>query len=284
MARLRAWRRRASLGIPTVLGIAQRGFFIPYRHAGDLPRPSDRPPYESLSAILEGRESAFDQILDAIEGYADALESLGNQPPPAPRWTQDWFPRLDGAAAYAITRDCRPRRIVEVGCGHSTRFFARAVADAGLATRIVAIDPAPRASLEHLDCVDLCRETVQAAGEAPFHELRAGDILAIDSSHILMPGTDVDMLLNRVLVSLPSGVMVHFHDIFLPDDYPDSWQWRGYNEQLAVSQLIVGGRWDVLFASHFVATRMADTVARGVVARLPISDGAWESSLWLKKR
>lgn len=284
MAGWRAWRRRLILGIPTVLGIAQRGFFIPYRHAGDLPRRSDRVSYQAFSAILDGYRSAFVRWLDVIEGYAGELESLGNRPPPAPRWTQQWFPRLDAAAAYAVTRECRPRRIVEVGCGHSTRFFAQAVADAGLATRIVAIDPAPRASVERLDCVELCRKTVQAAGETPFQNLRESDILAIDSSHILMPGTDVDMLLNRVLVSLPAGVMVHFHDIFVPDDYPQDWEWRGYNEQLAVAQLIAGGGWNVEFASHFVVTRMADTLAGGVVGRLPLANGAWESSLWLKKR
>jgi len=284
MMGLRAWRRRMGLGIPTVLGIARRGFFIPYRHAGDLPRPRDRHPYRALTQILDGQRDVFGRWLDAIERHADDLESLSDAPPPAPRWTQDWFPRLDAAAAYAITRECKPRRIVEVGCGHSTRFYARALADAGLGTRIVAIDPAPRASLEQLICVDLRRSTLQVVGESVFGELRGGDILAIDSSHILMPGTDVDMLLNRILVSLPAGIMVHFHDIFLPDDYPAEWEWRGYNEQLAVAQLITGGAWVVEFASHYVTTRMPDYVARTVIARLPISNGAWESSLWLKKR
>ena len=67
-----------------------------------------------------------------IEQYAAELEAIGSAPPPAPRWNQDWFPRLDAAAAYAMVRNTRPRRIVEVGSGHSTRFMARAVADGGL--------------------------------------------------------------------------------------------------------------------------------------------------------
>ena len=46
-----------------------------------------------------------------------------------------------------MVRSLRPRRIVEVGSGHSTRFLARAVADGGLDTRITAIDPRPRASI-----------------------------------------------------------------------------------------------------------------------------------------
>ncbi len=77
--------------------------------------------------------------------------------------------------------------------------------------------------------------------------------------------------------------MVHFHDIFLPDDYPREWEWRGYNEQLGVAQLIAGTAWRVEFASHYVLTRMADRAMAGVIGRLPLPAGATETSLWLKK-
>ncbi len=123
-----------------------------------------------------------------------------------------------------------------------------------------------------------------AAGMGAFAELAAGDMLVVDSSHILMPGTDVDLLLNRVLPALPSGVLVHFHDIFLPDDYPAGWAWRGYNEQLGVAALLSGGTFEPLFASHYATTRLAEAVAGGVVGRLPLQPGARNSSLWLCKR
>src|SRR3989337_782513 len=58
---------------------------------------------------------------------------------------------------------------------------------------------------------------------AAFPPLGEGDILFIDSSHQLKPGSDVEFLLKAVLPMLPAGVRVHFHDIFLPDDYPASW-------------------------------------------------------------
>jgi len=84
-------------------------------------------------------------VLGWIEDLAPELEAIGADRPPQPRWDQDWFPRLDAAAAYAIVRKTQPRRIVEVGSGHSTRFLARAVADGKLETEITAIDPQPRA-------------------------------------------------------------------------------------------------------------------------------------------
>lgn len=281
--KFRAWRRRLALGLPTIFGLARRGFFIPYRYASSLAPAGSRPPYAALEERFEARREAIEGWLDAMDGFAAELEAIGGAPPPAPRWAQDWFPRLDGAAAYTMIRKLAPSRVVEVGCGHSTRFIARAIADGGLDCAITAIDPAPRADLGQLPGVQLLRTIVQNAGETAFRELEAGDVLAIDSSHVLMPGSDVDMLFNRILPILPQGVFVHIHDIFLPDDYPADWEWRGYNEQLGVAALIAGGGWKVQFASHYAATRMAGRVAAGVAGRLALPAGARESSLWLEK-
>jgi predicted O-methyltransferase YrrM len=274
--------RRFLMGLATVCGFRRRGFFIPYRYAATVPGPDARPPYGEIEKTFDERRDVFAEFLRQVDGFANDLKRIGADAPPMPRWNQDWFPRLDGAAAYGMVRTLQPARVVEVGSGHSTRFLARAVGDGGLSTRITAIDPAPRADLSNLD-VAIIRTTVQAAGPVVFSELESGDFLIIDSSHIAMPGSDVDMLLNRVLPALPTGVVVHIHDIFLPDDYPPEWNWRGYNEQLAVAPLIHGGAYEVLFASRYVATRMEDALAKTVIADLPLSPGAFESSLWLRK-
>ena len=271
--------RRLRFGLATVLGLAERGFFIPYAHAAEMRRRG----YPALADLFGRREDAFAAFLDVIEGYAEALEAIGPDTPPEPRWNQSWFPRLDGAAAYAMVRHHAPRRIVEVGSGHSTRFLARAVRDGGIACEITAIDPAPRATIAGLP-VRTIASTVQEAGEAPFAALAPGDLLFVDSSHVLMPDSDVDFLLSRVLPALPTGALVHFHDIFLPEDYPESWTWRGYNEQAAVAALIASGdTYEVLFASHYVVTEMAERLSESAVAGLPFIDGAVENSLWLER-
>lgn len=215
------------------------------------------------------------KLLASIESYSAELEAIGKDAPPAPRWNQDWFPRLDAAAAYAMVRALEPQRIVEVGSGHSTRFLARAVADARLDTRITAIDPEPRASLEGLK-VRWLRQRVQDTALEVFEALEARDILFIDSSHQLKPGSDVEFLLQKVLPRLAKSVRVHFHDIFLPDPYPLAWAWRRYNEQEAVAPLL-GNGYAMEFSSHQVRKM------NGVLARLPLKAGAIESSLWLTK-
>ncbi len=227
-------------------------------------------------------EPRFLDMLGAIDQLAPSLLAIGEDQPPAPRWRQDWFPRLDAAAAYATMRVRAPALLVEVGSGHSTRWFARAAADAGHATRIVAIDPAPRATVAGLP-IELVRTTVQEAGEAPCAALAAGDVLSIDGSHVLMPGTDVDIIFNRVLPVLPAGVLVHIHDVFLPEGYPAEWAWRGYNEQLAVAVMLQGRGYRVLWSSRWVAMRLQSRMQGSVLARLPPPPGAHESSLWLEK-
>ena len=182
-----------------------------------------------------------------------------------------------------MVRRRRPTRIVEVGSGHSTRFLARAVDDGGLDTIITAIDPAPRADLAGLG-VETITATLQETGPKPFERLGPGDMLSIDSSHVLMPGSDVDILFNVILPSLPTGVLVHVHDVFLPDDYPPEWSWRAYNEQLAIAALLQGGGFDILWSSRYVASRLPEALTGTVIERLELADQAYESSLWIEKK
>lgn len=273
--------RRLRFGLQTLFGLKQRGFFIPYRYADQVPGRKDRGSYDALEPIFAEAAETFAALLKSMTPHDGAFKAIDG-PAPEPRWDQDWFPRLDAAAAYVFVRETNPARIVEVGSGHSTRFMARAVRDGGLATEIVSIDPAPRADIEGTGAT-IIRATVQGAGLEPFSALGEGDILFVDSSHILMPGTDVDILFNRVLPGLRRGVLVHIHDIFLPDDYPPEWEWRGYNEQLGVAGLIQGRGFRLLWSSHYAVTHMQVAVAGSVVRTLPLVEGAHESSLWMVK-
>lgn len=271
-------------GLRTLLGIRREMLFTPYRYAEQIIPPGSRTAYPAVTAAMRRSEDQFREVLSGLEQFRETFSGFSGAEPPEPRWEQDWFPRLDGAVAYAFVRWLQPDRIIEVGSGHSTRFLARAIRDGELATRITSIDPAPRADVKSLAEVDSCRMTIQECDGNRFDQLRSGDFLFIDSSHLLLPGSDVDLLLNRVLPALPSGVVVHIHDMFLPDDYPGEWDWRGYNEQLAVLPLIIGGGFETLWSSRYATTRLLKDVRASAVAGLPLPEGAFETSLWMKKR
>ena len=272
---LRGRWRRFALGLPTVLGLKPRGWVIPHRYAPLLPPPGAQPPYPAIERLFEAHTAEFTAVLDAVDARADALESCKAM------FEQSWFPSLDAAVAYALVRERKPRRIIEVGSGHSTRLLSKAVGGVG---EILAIDPAPRADIADLPGVRVKSSTLQAAPDTVFDGLVQGDVLFIDSSHILMPGSDVDILLNRVLPRLPSGTLVHIHDIFLPFDYPAIWGWRAYNEQQGVVPLLTSGAFKPIFSSVWAERRMADRLAASVISRLPRPPDALPASLWLEKR
>lgn len=269
--------RRLGLGIATLCGM-RRGWFVPHRHADAAIPP---PIYPALEPLFAAAVPDMRALLAAAGGFMDAFARFGGAPP-APRFAQDWFPRLDAAIGYTMIRQRQPARLVEVGSGHSTRVFARAIADGALATRLMAIDPAPRADISALP-VAVSRMPVQRAPRALFADLGPGDILVVDSSHVLMPGSDVDLLFNDVMPALPAGAIVHVHDIFLPDAYPADWTWRGYNEQNALAPALAACGWRILWSSRYAATRLAPEIAASPLASLPLPAGAHETSLWLER-
>ena len=244
---LRGRWRRLKLGLPTVLGLKPRGWFIPHRYAPLLPPPGAQPPYPAIERLFEEATGTFTGVLDAVDAHATQLESVKSL------FDQSWFPSLDAAVAYALVRERKPQHIIEVGSGHSTRVLSKALGGLG---EIIAVDPAPRADIIDLPGVRVVPSTLQAAPADLFNVLKAGDALFIDSSHILMPGSDADILLNRVLPAAPAGTLVHIHDIFLPFDYPAIWGWRAYNEQQGVVPMLTTGAYRPLFSSAWAERRL----------------------------
>lgn len=267
------------MGLRTVRGEAREGFFIPYRYAGAV--PDIVAPYDALSPLFEAQRAAMSTWLNKAEAHATTLSSFDGSGASHARLDQYWCPRLDAAMAYTLVRELRPARIIEIGSGHSTRFMVQAIGDANVNCAFTAIDPAPRAGLAELPVTFLAK-TLQETDLALFSKLKAGDFLCVDSSHILMPGSDVDIIINRILPMLPRGVIVFFHDIFLPEAYPSDWLWRGYNEQNAVGGLLQGG-YELVFASHYAVQQMADVFEALAIAKLPLLPGAHECGLWLRK-
>ncbi|MEQ9346447.1 MAG: class I SAM-dependent methyltransferase [Thalassospira sp.] len=277
--RMRRWK----FGLKTLFGSSPAGYFIPYRYANETANTVGRPSYPAIEAMMEQAAPTMKAWLTKAATYQEEFASFGNATPPEPRWQQSWFPRLDGMMAYIITREFRPDRIIEIGSGHSTRFYYRAIKDGNLDTAFHAIDPAPRADIAKLP-ITIEQTIVQKADPAIFATLTGGDILSIDSSHIMMPGTDVDLLFSSIIPTLPSGTIIHIHDITLPDDYPEIWQWRGYNEQQGVASLLAGNGFEILWSSAYATTRLDDLIEGSIANGIHIPEGAHETSLWLRKK
>jgi len=213
------------------------------------------PAHPELEALLHGERRRFHSVLADTLRYREDLARIPVRAPDterSPRWDNPWFFGLDGAVLYALLRTRQPRVIVEVGSGQSTRFARRAITDGALSTRLVSIDPAPRADVDAL-CDSVVRAPLEEAATDPqLLNLAPGDVLFVDSSHQAFMNSDVTVLWLEVMPRLAPGVLVHLHDIFIPWDYRPDWAGRAYNEQyLLASALLLSRRFEVVLPAFY---------------------------------
>lgn len=136
------------------------------------------------------------------------------------------FKAGDAECWYNILRHFKPRRVVEIGSGYSTRMAKQALDEnrkEGHPATHVCIEPYNMPWLESMNLDAVIRSKVEDTPLERFTELEAGDVLFIDSSHVLRTGGDVFFEFLHVLPNLKEGVVVHIHDIFLPYEYPQHW-------------------------------------------------------------
>jgi len=136
-----------------------------------------------------------------------------------------FFERIDAEIAYAFVRHSKPQRIIEIGSGNSTLVLDAALkknAAEGSPGALVSIEPYPASFLRRSNprLKELIQRPVQQVPLELFRTLQPNDILFIDSSHVVSMDSDVLYECLRILPALEPGVLVHFHDIFTPLDYP----------------------------------------------------------------
>jgi hypothetical protein len=116
-----------------------------------------------------------------------------------------------------------------------------------------------------------------------FSQLRANDILFIDSSHVLKIGSDVQYEILSILPRLAEGVLVHLHDIFLPGEYPKHWvldEHRFWNEQYVLHAfLCFNQRFQVVWAGSFMHTKHPELLEAAF--RSYVRASRWPGSFWM---
>jgi Methyltransferase domain len=229
------------------------------------------------------------QLLAQLKPFVDIINYPIDQPENLTTYfyKNDQYPVLDAEFLFAAICYFRPKAMIEVGSGYSSLVTAdvnRQILKHHL--NFICIEPYPRQFL--IDGVDgitsLVQKKVEDIDLSFFKKLESGDILFIDSSHVSKVGSDVNYLFFNVLPSLNKGVIVHVHDIFLPDEYPKTWvidEGRNWNEQYLLRAFLQYNKdWEVIWASHFMGTRYIDAV-QAVFPRYPNLGGG--GSLWIKR-
>ena len=144
----------------------------------------------------------------------------------------------DAIFLYCMIRHFKPKRIIEIGSGYSSC----AILDTnelffGDSIEIVFIEPYPELLLSLTNNTDqenikIIAKRLQDIGLDEFKVLQKNDILFIDSTHVSKVGSDVNRIFFDILPILQDGVLIHFHDILYPFEYPQDWilQGRAWNE------------------------------------------------------
>lgn len=203
-------------------------------------------------------------------------------------FNNDFFCHGDATILYSIMRYFKPTTIIEAGSGFSSAamldindlFFEKQI-------KLKFIEPYPERLNTLLSNTDKTNNILVATNlqEVPineFQELQENDILFLDSTHIVKIGSDVMYLLFEVLPTLNKGVIVHFHDIFWPFEYPEQWFYEGraWNESYFLRAFL---QYNDCFEILYFNSYMAERHTQQVEEKLPLCLRNPGGSLWLKK-
>jgi hypothetical protein len=205
-------------------------------------------------------------------------------------WDNPFFGAHDASILFSMLLAFRPKRVIEVGCGHSSRllldtnemFFTGAMS-------LTLIDP----FLDDLSALfgpkgapgaRLYPQKLQDVPLDIFGELEANDILFLDSSHVLKTGSDVNHYLFRILPSLKPGVLIHVHDIPWPFEYPENWVIEGkrsWNEAYALHAFLqFNAAFEILYWNDFVVSHLREELR----SLMPVCLENGGGSIWLRRK
>lgn len=265
-------------------------FYSPFPDFADIEERRDTVFADDVPLGIDLRERNQLRWLERIAAHCHDLP-FGDDPVKGLRYYygNDQFNFGDAAVLNGVLRSLRPTRVVEIGSGYSSALMLD-VNDWFLdrSTSFTFIDPYPDRLLglvrrRDMHAHALIELPVQMVPLAQFTELQRGDILFVDSSHVLKTGSDVNHILFEILPVLADGVIVHFHDIHYPFEYPEAWvveEKRAWNEIYAIRAFLqYNSAFSILFFNDFMFRRHQDAVR----AAMPFDRACHGGSLWLHK-
>ncbi len=169
------------------------------------------------------------------------------------------FEAGDADFYYQVIRYLKPKKIIEIGSGHSTKLALIAInkniEESKINTEIISIEPYENRWLENLN-IKVLRKKIENINFDWHKQLSKNDILFIDSSHIIKPNGDILKIYLEIIPQLKSGVIIQIHDIFTPKNYLNSWlleDVRLWNEQYILEALLINNnKIEIISALNFL--------------------------------
>lgn len=176
-----------------------------------------------------------------------------------------FFGRGDAEILYQMIRYYRPKKIIEIGSGHSTLIALEAIKKNNFKTDFKCIEPYENLWLENLG-ISIIRKKIEDINYKKQVLLNKNDILFIDSSHIIKPGGDILKIYLEIIPFLRKGVIVHVHDIFTPKNYLQNWindHVLFWNEQYLLEALLSdSNKYKIICSLNFLQKKYYNQLKR----------------------
>jgi predicted O-methyltransferase YrrM len=230
-------------------------------------------------------------LLKEFEGYYREIPFKEIKNESRYYYNNGYYLHSDAIFLYSMLRYFHPKRIIEVGAGFSSAAMLDSVESLGYQDTVFTfIDPFPDRLKSLLRKEDSLRCTIieknlEHVDIGIVNQLTENDILFIDSSHVCKTGSDVNKIILEILPKLNSKVLIHFHDIFFPFEYPKPWVlgWNsfGWNEDYFLRAfLMYNTSFEIVFFNTFLEHFHKERFMRTMPDCLKHPGG----SLWIRKK
>jgi predicted O-methyltransferase YrrM len=248
-----------------------------------------KPPLETPAGIDMNEQDQRRLLEEYSRFYEDAAFEKEQGPSRRYYYNNYWFGYSDAFFLYSYLRKNQPRRIIEVGSGFSSAVMLDTI-DAVYSQKpeITFIEPYTL-RLDGLlrdtdrDYAKVIDKKVQEVPVDAFTPLGSGDLLFVDSSHVVKCGSDVQLLLFDIMPHLKSGVTVHFHDVIYPFEYPDVWlrEGRYWNESYFLRAFLsYNSEWRILSFVNYLHHKHGDMIQ----TTMPLCGENPGGSLYIQRR
>lgn len=210
----------------------ENGFLIVpvhfYQPIPDIKVLEERKVWDKVSSLsgIKFDDNVFIKNLESISHYSSECVWANNPTENSNDFyvNNGCFSYVCAATLHSIIRQNKPKRIIEVGSGNSSKIIRNALQknkeEGSCCEEYTIIDPYSGIDVINFDGdTKLLTEPVETVDLNVFKSLEENDILFIDSSHVCKIGSDVNRVILDILPILQRGVFIHFHDIGLPYEY-----------------------------------------------------------------
>lgn len=246
------------------------------------------PLVDNIPGIDLQTQKQIDLLKSFVAYYADLPFKNEKQEGTRYYFTNDYYCHTDGIVLYSMMRHFKPKRIIEIGSGFSSAamldtnemFFNNQI-------HLTFIEPYPDRLYSLISENDkaattIIEKNIQSISLEQFQALEAGDILFVDSTHVVKTGSDVNYILFQILPVLKPGVLIHFHDVYYPFEYPMNWvlEGRNWNEDYFLrSFLMYNNGFEIMMFNNYL-----HQLQKQAFAELPLCYKNHGSGLWIQKK